>query len=116
MALMINIRGTPKWWLIFARVILIVTIGTALLCSISFWSLKSSDFAQYFAGIFGNDSLGQGIGIITTYMFSYYAVLSFLLLAVIGVLIGAYLKYPLKDYVVVFVITSVLVLYINAYG
>ena len=105
----------PKWWGYSARFLLTLTVGVSFLCFVSFWSLHSSSFASLFAGIFGNDSLGQGLGIIATYVFSYYALSGSLLLAVLGMLMGAYLKYPLKEFVIVFVISLALVLFFNAY-
>jgi hypothetical protein len=111
-----HISEAPKWWKYLGKFLLIATIAAVIICFIGFWSLKSGDFAQYFVGIFGHDSLGQAIGIAVMHTFSLYAILILLIIAVVGILLGVYLRLPLKDFVIVFVVSLISVLYIMAFS
>ena len=79
----------PKWWLYIAKNLLIVTIVAVIYGFFCLWSMKYS---------------GQG-AIVGAMYFALLLILSpwITLLATIGIVTGFFLKYPLKQYLIIFI-------------
>ena len=94
-----HISETPKWWLDLARFSLYVTLGVVLIGTMSILFAITGLFSTYdFAGLFT-------YGII--FVLSWYVSLGLALLAIIGVVMGYFLKYPLKQYVMMFILSLI---------
>ena len=90
---------SPKWWLDLARFSLKVTIGVVFTCIMSFLAAKTS--------FFGSPDLGGLIVFGFYFILSLYASLGLALLAIIGLVTGFFLKYQLKQYVTMFIISLI---------
>ena len=97
---------SPKWWLDLARFSLKVTIGVVFTCIMSFLAAKTS--------FFGSPDLGGLIVFGFYFILSLYASLGLALLALIGIVTGFFIKYPLKEYVIIFVISLIPILFFDA--
>ena len=111
--------NVPKWWVYSTRTLLILTLVVSLLCLIFLLARHSSLFGSLFSGlvaaIFGNDALGQSLGLGIIFSLSYYVISDLLMISMAGFLIGYYFKYPLNNMVVTFSVSLATVLSTNAY-
>ena len=83
---------TPKWWRYLAKFLLIVTIGVVLLYFYGFWRIKNYvEPGEIILAFYLTYLIGASLGLA--------------LLALIGVVTGLFLKYTLRDYVVMAIIS-----------
>ncbi len=87
----------PKWWQVSAKLLLYVTFGVVFVGTMSLLFAVTGSFSTYdFAGLYS-------YGII--FILLWYASLGLVLLAIIGMVTGFFLKYPLRQYVLMFIIS-----------
>ena len=90
---------SPTWWRYLARSSLNVTIVVV------FAGIMSLLFAKTgFLGIFG---FNDRIGFVFNFALSFYVSVRLALLAIIGLVTGFFLKYQLKQYVTMFIISLI---------
>lgn len=92
----------PKWWLNLAKYLLIFTICAVFICFSTLW-------AKNFGGFRNLIVLGL------YFIFSFTALLALVVVAAAGILAGIFLKYPLKNYLIVLVLSLTSILYLNPY-
>ena len=111
--------NVPKLWVYSTRTLLVLTLVASLLCLIFLLARHSSLFGSLISGpvaaIFGNDALGQGLGLAIIFSLSYFVISDLLMVSIAGFLIGYYFKYPLNNIVVTFTVSLATELSVNAY-
>jgi hypothetical protein len=98
---------SPKWWRYLAKLMLIVTIAVVAFCLFTSWAIKAEPLGKY--------DLGYAIGFGIYFLVFLYSSLGLTLLAVIGTVVGFFLNYPLKLYVIMILISLVPILYLDVF-
>lgn len=96
----------PKWWYYLARFLLCLTIAVFCVCVFSLLATK---------GFFGKDDFGYKLGYSFFFAFSFYASLGLTLTAIIGVVAGFLLKYTLKLYVLILLVSLLPLFFLDVF-
>lgn len=96
----------PKWWLKLAKFFLILTVCAVFIYFFSSWAINAEFFGKY--------NLSDSIGYTILSILSIVVILGSVLLAAVGIVVGVFLEYPLKNYLIMLIIslTSILYLYV----
>lgn len=97
----------PRWWLNLATSLLIVTVITIFVFLISFWATN--------AELYGAHDFSNAIGSIIFSMVSFIALDLLAVLSVVGIVSGFFLKYPIKNYLIMLVLSLASTQYINVF-
>jgi len=91
-----------KWWGISASFFLVIAVGTVISNLYSLWLVNNTDeLGPLIAGFY--------------VAFTLYASLGLTLLSIIMMLVGFFIRYPLKKYVAMFIISLLPVVFLGVF-
>ncbi len=97
----------PKWWLNLAKSLLIFTVITVFVFLFSFWA-KDAEF-------FGAHNFSTATGFIIFFLISFVTLDWLAVLSAVGIVSGFFLKYPIKNYLIMLVLSLASTYYINTF-
>ncbi|MDA3868870.1 MAG: hypothetical protein PF589_02755 [Gammaproteobacteria bacterium] len=98
----------PKWWISLAKFFLNLTVCAVFIHFFSSWAISAEFFGKY------NHSDSIGYTILS--VLSILIILGSALLAAVGIVVGVILEYPLKNYLLMLVISLASILYLYVFA